>query len=80
VNENRMIAVLATVLLLPALVWAVQDYRAGKVRMMLFSRRRSSVETRREDDPRRFWAYTAFNVLVCAVVAVFAVLLFFKPE
>ncbi|KQM21569.1 hypothetical protein [Novosphingobium sp. Leaf2] len=79
-NENRMIAVLALVLLTPGLIWALGDFRAGKVRMMLFSRRRSTVETYRDTDPRRFWAYTAFNLAVCAVVGVFAMLLFFKPE
>jgi hypothetical protein len=79
VNENRLIAILALVIFIPGVLWAVRDFREGHVRMMLFSRRRSTVAVRRADDPRRFWTYTAFNVAVCTVVAVFAVLLFFKP-
>jgi hypothetical protein len=78
-NDNRLIAVLALAIFVPGVIWAWRDYRDGQVRLMLFSRRRTTVATRREDDPRRFMAYTAFNFALCAVVAVFAVLLFFKP-
>lgn len=79
-NENRLVAVMALAILAPGIIWAIRDFRAGKVRLMLFSRRRSTVETVRADDPRKFWAYTAFNLAVCAVVGVFAILLFFKTE
>lgn len=79
-NENRLVAVLALAILAPGFAWAWQDYRAGQVRLMLFSRRRSTIAVRREVDPRRFWAYSAFNLLLCSIVAVFAVLLMFKPE
>jgi hypothetical protein len=79
-NDNRLIAILALLIFVPGVIWAARDYREGHVRLMLFSRRRSTVAVRRADDPRKFWAYTAFNALVCGVVAVFAVLLFFKPE
>ncbi|AXB77556.1 hypothetical protein V474_18505 [Novosphingobium barchaimii LL02] len=78
-NDNRLIAVLALAIFVPGVIWAWRDYREGRARLMLFSRRRSTMETRRADDPRKFWTYTAFNVAICAVVAVFAVLLFFKP-
>lgn len=78
-NDNRLIAVLALVIFVPGVLWAVRDFREGQVRLMLFSRRRSTIAVRREDDPRKFMMYTAFNALLCAVVAVFAVLLFFKP-
>ncbi|HUD30347.1 MAG TPA: hypothetical protein VMQ93_15875 [Novosphingobium sp.] len=78
-NDNRLIAVLALAIFVPGVLWAVRDYREGQVRLMLFSRRRSTVAVRREDDPRKFRLYTAFNFALCAVVAVFAVLLFFKP-
>jgi hypothetical protein len=79
VNDNRLIAVLALAIFVPGVLWAVRDYREGQVRLMLFSRRRSTVAVRREDDLRKFRLYTAFNFVLCAVVAVFAVLLFFKP-
>jgi hypothetical protein len=36
--------------------------------------------TTKAADPRKFALYTAFNVALCGVVAIFAVLLFFKPE
>lgn len=78
-NDNRLIAVLALAIFVPGVIWAWRDYREGHVRLMLFSRRRSTVAVRREADPRKFWTYTAFNVVVCTVVAVFAALLFFKP-
>ncbi|MFC0204502.1 hypothetical protein [Novosphingobium soli] len=78
-NENRLIAVLALAIFVPGVLWAWRDYREGHVRLMLFSRRRSTVAVRRQDDLRRFMMYTAFNALLCVVVAVFAVLLFFKP-
>jgi hypothetical protein len=79
VNDNRLIAVLALAIFVPGVIWAVRDYREGHVRLMLFSRRRSTVAVRREDNPRKFWTYTAFNAAICGVVAIFAVLLFFKP-
>jgi hypothetical protein len=80
VNDNRLVAVLALAVLAPGFVWAWRDYREGHVRLMVFSRRRSTVAVSRADDPRRFWAYTAFNLVLCGIVAVFAVLLMFKPE
>ncbi|MFD2134339.1 hypothetical protein ACFSLT_02195 [Novosphingobium resinovorum] len=48
--------------------------------MMLFSRARNPILTTKAADPRKFALYTAFNVALCGIVAVFAVLLFFKPE
>ncbi|MFC3212925.1 MULTISPECIES: hypothetical protein [Novosphingobium] len=78
-NENRLMAVLALAIFVPGAVWAWQDFRAGKARLMLFSRARVKIETMRADNPRKFAIYTAFNFALCAVVAVFAVLLFFKP-
>lgn len=79
-NENRLVAALALAILAPGFVWAWKDYREGQVRLMLFSRRRSTIAVRREVDPRRFWAYTGFNLVLCGIVAVFAALLMFKPE
>ncbi|MEE4454503.1 hypothetical protein [Novosphingobium resinovorum] len=78
-NDNRLVAVLALVIFVPAALFAFRDWREGKARLMLFSRARSKVETSRAADPRKFALYTLFNVALCAVVAVFAVLLFFKP-
>jgi hypothetical protein len=79
VNENRLMAVLALAIFVPGALWAYRDWREGRARLMLFSRARVKVETTRAGNPRKFAIYTAFNALLCAVVAVFAVLLFFKP-
>lgn len=79
-NENRLMAVLALAIFVPGALFALRDWREGKARLMLFSRARSKVETTRAENPRKFALYTAFNAALCAVVAVFAVLLFFKPE
>lgn len=78
-NENRLLGVLALAIVFPGVVFAVEDFREGRARLMLFSRARSKVETTRAENPRRFWIYTAFNLALVAVVVVFAVLLFFKP-
>ena len=43
------------------------------------NRARSKVETSLQENPRKFWGYTAFNLAVCLTVGVFCVLLFFKP-
>lgn len=72
-------AVLTLIIFVSAAFMAWRDYREGKARLLVFSSRRSTVETRREDNPRKFFLYTAFNFALCAFVAVFAVLLFFKP-
>lgn len=79
-NENRLMAVLALAIFVPGALFAFRDWREGKARLMLFSRARTPVRTTRDENPRKFAIYTAFNVALCAVVAVFAVLLFFKPE
>ncbi len=78
-NENRLVAVLALAIFVPGAIFALRDFRKGRARLMLFSRARSKVEAGREENPRKFWAYTAFNFAVCLTVGVFCVLLFFKP-
>ncbi|EIZ78901.1 hypothetical protein WSK_2444 [Novosphingobium sp. Rr 2-17] len=77
-NDNRLLAVLALLVTAPAMIWALRDYRAGRARLMLGSRR-SLRQVERADNPRKFWGYTAFNLIASGVVIVFAVLLFFKP-
>lgn len=79
-NENRLMAVLALAIFVPGALFALRDFREGKARLMLFSRARNPILTSKDADPRKFALYTAFNALLCAVVALFAVLLFFKPE
>lgn len=79
-NENRLMAVLAFVIFVPAAIFAFRDWREGKARLMLFSRARNPIVTTKAADPRKFALYTAFNVALCGIVAIFAVLLFFKPE
>lgn len=78
-NDNRLAAVLALLVAVPAMVWALRDFREGRARLLIASRR-SRTETTRAADPRRFWRYTAVNVAACAVIVVFAGLLFVKPE
>jgi hypothetical protein len=78
VNDNRLAAGLALLVAVPAMVWAVRDFREGRQRLLIASRR-SRVEVARADDPRRFWRYTAINAIACGVIVVFAVLLFLKP-
>lgn len=77
-NDNRLAAVLALALAIPAMIWAFRDFREGRARLMLRSRR-SRHEILRETDPAKFRRYTAINAILCAIVVVFAVLLFFKP-
>ncbi|PNU02469.1 hypothetical protein [Novosphingobium guangzhouense] len=79
-NENRLMAVLALAIFVPGALFAFRDFREGRARLMLFSRARNPIIATKAADPRKFTLYTAFNGALCAVVALFAVLLFFKPE
>ncbi len=79
-NENRLVAVLALAIFVPGVLFALRDFRKGRARLMLFSRARSKVEATLAENPRKFWGYTAFNLVVSLTVGVFCVLLFFKPE
>jgi len=78
VNDNRLAAGLALLIAVPAMVWAIRDFREGRARLLIASRR-SRTETTRAENPKRFWRYTAVNAVACGVIVVFAVLLFFKP-
>jgi len=79
VNENRVMAALAMVILVPSALWALRDFREGKAKLLLFSRARSKVETTLADNPRKFWGYSAFNLAVCLTLGAVCVMLFFKP-
>lgn len=69
-NENRAVGLMTVLVTLPGLAWAWNDFRNGTVRLLLFSRMRSAVSMRREADPLRFWVYTAFNILLLALLLV----------
>lgn len=78
-NDNRLVAVLVLLILIPAITMAWRDYHRGQVRLMMFSRLRHSVTVSRSDDPRRFRLYLGFNLALIVVVAGACVALFFKP-
>lgn len=78
-NENRAVGLMTVLVALPGLAWAWRDYRDGRARLMLFSRMRQSVVTTRDADPRRFWAYTAFNLLLLGLLVLGGLFLMVKP-
>lgn len=78
-NDNRLIAVMVLLILVPGFVMAWRDYRKGQVRLLLFSRMRSGIRADRETDPGKFRLYTAANAALIALLAVGCVALFFKP-
>lgn len=78
-NENRAVGVMTVLVTLPGLAWAWNDYRNGTARLMLFSRMRHAVSASREADPRRFWAYTAFNALLLGLLLLGGAILMVKP-
>lgn len=78
-NENRAVGLMTMLVALPGLAWVWQDYRGGTARLMLFSRMRRSVAITRDADPRRFWTYTAFNVLLLGLLVLGGAILMVKP-
>lgn len=78
-NENRLVAILACLILVPSALWALRDFREGKAKLLLFSRARSKIETTLADNPTKFWRYSAFNLAVCLTLGALCVMLFFKP-
>ncbi|WP_260926911.1 hypothetical protein [Novosphingobium sp. 9] len=78
-NDNRLVALMVLLILVPGFVIAWNDWRNGRVRLLLFSRMRSGIRADRETDPRKFRLYTAANVALIVLVTVGCVALFFKP-
>ena len=77
-TENHAVGLMTLLVTLPGWAWAWSDYREGTVRLILFSRRRSSALATRKSDPARFRAYIAFNTLLLALLMFGGIILMVK--
>ncbi|TCM19018.1 hypothetical protein EDF56_104553 [Novosphingobium sp. PhB165] len=79
-NDARVAGIMALAVLLYSVWLTVQDWREGKARLLIFSRRRNPVSIERATDPRRFQHYCAFNAAVYLVGIAGSLYLIIKPQ